>query len=133
MIPSQEIKKFLDTLGTLGPIRIGNLDPTPDVLGAVFEYGGRSAEGRFGVVGVGYERPAISIIFRGIPNDYLGPMTKARIAWQALASVQPGLITLGSALYLSVKPQGSPFSLGQDPTTKRFEISCNYYIEKEPS
>ncbi len=131
MIPAQEIKAFLDALGTLGPIRIGNLDPTPDLLGAIFEYGGRSDEGQFGVVGVGYERPAISIIFRGLANDYLGPMTRARIARQALASVQPGTITAGSAKYLTIKPQGAPHSLGQDTASKRFEIGCNYYVEKE--
>lgn len=103
------------------------MDPSPDVLGAIFEYGGQLPSGRFGVAGVGYEKPALQVMFRGAPNDYEGPMTKCRIACFALAAVQPGQITG----YLMISPQQPPHSLGKD-TSKRFEIVCNFYITKEP-
>lgn len=129
--PAQEVKLALDNLGTLGTIKIGSMEASPDVLGAIYEYGGAPTEGLFGVVGVGYENPALQIMFRGIPFDYAGPMEKARIAWAFLAAVQPGTISTGSATYLTIKPQQSPRSLGRDKN-ERYEIVCNFYARKEP-
>ncbi len=131
--PALDLKTFLDNLGTLGDIRIGTFPASPNSIGAIFEYGGQAIEGLFGVVGVGYERPSLQVVFRGEPNDYEAPMSKARIAWAALAGIQPGVIFSGSAKYLTVIPQQSPFSLGQDSATLCYKIACNFYIRKEPS
>lgn len=124
--PAIDVKAILDALGTLGIINIGHLNATPDVLGVIYEYGGQAPDGRFGVTGVGYEKPSLQVVFRGIANDYTGPMTKARIAWDALAGVQPG------SIFLSITPQQSPFSLGKD-SNHRFEIACNFYAMKVPN
>lgn len=129
--PGLDIKARLDALGTLGSIRVGDMPASPDIMGAIFEYGGQEAEGRFGIVGIGYEKSSIQIMFRGIPNDYAGPMAKCRIAWANLAAVQPGTITGGSSNYLTIVPKQSPFSLGKD-LNLRFEIVCNFDIKKEP-
>ncbi len=129
--PGVELKNYLDELGCLGPIRVGFLDASPDEMGVIYEYGGINAEGRFGVVGVGWENPSIQILFRGAPNDYATPMARARIAWQHLMSVQPGALPNGNNTeYLKITPQQSPFSLGRDGN-QRFEIVCNYYVMKE--
>jgi Bacteriophage minor capsid protein len=128
--PGVEIKSFLDGLGTLGAIRVGILDATPDELCAINEYGGLTPIGKFGVQGVGQERPSLQIIFRGTPNDYATPMSRARIAYFALAAVQPG--TLSGTIYDQIIPIQPPFSLGKD-TNNRYEISCNYYLIKDPS
>ena len=125
-----EIKTFLDALGTLGPIIIGELRPDPDIVCFISKYGGRSPERRFGVSGIGYDRPSINLIFRGAPNDYNGPMARASIAYQALAEIKPGV--LGSTEYLDIDPQQSPFTLGKDANL-RYEIACNFWIRKEPS
>lgn len=103
---------------------------TPDVIGVLNEYGGLPPEGAFGVVGVKYENPSVQLVFRGAPNDYAGPMAKARTAWAALAGIQPGAIPGGSTVFLTVVPQQSPFSLGQDENN-RYEIACNFYSMKE--
>ena len=126
-----EIKALLDDLGTLGTIQIGGIAASPDELGAINEYGGFAAEARFGVRGVGYENPTIQLVFRGAPHDYETPMTRARNAWQLLASVLPGTISTGTSEYLTIKPMQSPFSLGQD-LNQRYTIVCNYLIRKEP-
>mgnify|MGYP003656244188 CR=1 FL=1 len=126
------LQSFLTALGTVDPIRLGRMPPSPDVFGVIYEYGGQAVEGRFGVVGVGYERPAFQVVIRGAPNDYPGPMAKALIAWNALADVQPGTIVSGGEVYLTITPQQTPFSLGQDENL-RFEIACNYYAVKEPA
>lgn len=129
---ASEIKTMLDALGTLGTIVIGEMRPTPDVLGAIYEYGGLSPEHKFGVVGIGYERPSFQLCFRGAPNDYASPRAKAEIAWRALAAVQPGAIPSGTTEYLTIDPQQSPFSLGKDENN-RYEIACNFWVVKEPS
>lgn len=130
--PALDIKAFLDALGTLGDVRIGTLPETPDIIGVIIEYGGQKPVGRFGVAGVGYERPALQLVFRGEKNDYAGPMARCRTAWMALAAVQPGEIVDNSPVYLTITPQQSPFSLGQDKNM-RYEIACNFYVEKEPT
>lgn len=130
-IPGVEIKKYLDQLDCLGPIRVGFLDASEDEMGVVYEYGGLNSEGRFGVVGVGWENPTIQLMFRGKPNDYATPMARARLAWQHLMSLQPGKIPCSNTEYLKITPQQSPFSLGRD-SNMRFEIVCNYYVQKEP-
>lgn len=131
MIPDQEIKGFLDSLGTLGNLRIGMMPASPNSIGVINTYGGLASERRFGVVGVGYEKPSIQIMFRGEPEDYASPMAKARIAYLALAGIEPGTIMIGSAEYLTVNPQQPPYSLGKD-NSLRYEIVFNIYITKEP-
>jgi hypothetical protein len=131
MVVAAEVERYLETFPALRPIKVGNLDASPDVIGVILEYGGQKPERGFGVRGIQFEKPALQILFRGAPHDYAGPMTKARIAWDELAKVQPGTLFTGSAVYHQLDPQQSPFSLGQD-TAKRFEIVCNYYIMKEP-
>ncbi len=126
-----EIKTFLDELGGLGNIRVGFLDTTPNSLAAIYEYGGFKADGRFGVAGIGYERPTIQIVFRGEPNDYANPAWKARRAYLALAAVQPGVLYAGSTVYQMIEPMQPPFSMGRDANL-RFMITCNYMITKEP-
>lgn len=126
-----EIKTFLDNLGGLGIIRVGHLDQTPDALAAIYEYGGFIAEGRYGIRGVGYERPTIQVVFRGAPNDYATPRNRAQQAYLALAAIQPGEIYSGSSIYQTVTPQQPPFSMGRDANL-RFMIACNYQIVKEP-
>jgi hypothetical protein len=130
-VVAKELKDYLDDVGGLGLITIGALDPTPDELGVIAEYGGLQHEARFGVIGIGYERPTIQVLFRGKPHDYATPMIRARQAFQALASVQPGMISsYSNTQYLEIIPIQSPFSLGKDHN-ERYEIACNYLIKKE--
>lgn len=129
---ANELKTFLDALGTLGMIRVGELDATPDEICCIQEYGGQAASGRFGIAGIGYERPAVQIVFRGLPNDLDTPFTKARIAYLALAAVQPGTLYTGSTVYQKIVPQQPPFALPKDASSRRYTVVCNYYIDKEP-
>lgn len=133
MLTPNEIKAALDSLGTLGLLTIGNMPASPDIIGVIYEYGGRVPEGRFGVRGIGYERPAIQVVFRGVAGDYNGPRTKAEIAWKFLAAVLPGQIATGSAEYLTVKPQQSPFPTELPDANNRIKIGFNCYVTKEPS
>lgn len=126
-----EVKLFLDNLGTLGTIIVGTMNPSPDILGAIFEYAGRVPLKGFGDTGIRYERPSFQIMFRGAPADYAGPLAKCEIAWAALAEHQPGVITGGSDDFLSIDPKQSPFSLGKD-NKNRFELVCNFWTLKVP-
>ena len=128
-----EIDAFLTALGTLGNIVIGSMPATPDVIGCLYAYGGQAPERRFGVSGVGYEKPAIQLVFRGAPFDYAGPEAKAIIAWKALMAIQPGTIVSGSAIYLTVDPQQSPFPVEPPDASNRHKIGFNFYAMKEPS
>ena len=128
-----EIKSKLETL-SLGTIVLGAMPGTPNSVGTVREYGGLAAERRFGITGIGYEHPAIQIIFRGEPFDYEGPRTKAETAWRALAAVVPGALGAGvTTEYLTIDPQQSPFQIHPVDVNNRYYIGCNFYIMKVPS
>lgn len=127
-----EVKAFLDALGTLGTLTLGAMPASPDVVGTIYSYGGQAPERRFGVVGIGYDKPSIQIVFRGAPNDYSGPETKALIARQALMSVNPGLLAPGGTVYLTIDPQQYPFPVEPIDANLRFKIGFNCYIKKEP-
>lgn len=126
-----EILTFLNTL-SLGTITMATMPASPDVIGTIYEYAGRVPEGRFGVVGVGWEKPAYQLIFRGSPHDYATPRAKAETAYRALAAVQPGSVGGSSAEYLWFDIQQQPFPLRKDQN-ERFYIAFNFYAYKELS
>lgn len=134
MITAQEIKAKLDSLGTLGTITIGHMPASPDVVGTIYEYGGREAERGFGVSGIKYEKPALQIVFRGAPNDYIGPRNKAEIAWRYLPTIQPGALGAGvTTEYLMIDPQQSVFPMQPQDANMRHALGFNIYITKVPS
>lgn len=134
MTVATEIKAYLDSLGSLGTIKIGHLPPTPNVVGVIYEYGGMAPERRFGVVGVGYAKPSIQVAFRGEPYDYNGPYAKVVIVQQALMSIQPGALGGGvSTVYLTIDPQQEPHPVAPMDDNNRHLIGVNFFIVKEPS
>lgn len=129
-----EIKTKLDALGTLGVHGIGFMPASPNVQGIIQPYGGDRPERRFGVVGVGYENPAIQLLYRGDPYDFNGPFTKAGIALQYLMSIPPGALGNGiTTVYLQIDPQQSPHPVAPIDANFRHSIGVNFYIRKEPS
>lgn len=130
----EEVRTFLNAIGSLGTIKIGTMPETPDAVCCLYEYGGKDPVGRFGVTGIGYENPAIQVVFRGDPEDYIAPRVKADTAWKALAAFQPGALGSGvTTVYLTIQPKQSPFLLEPGDRNKRIKIACNFYIMKEPS
>jgi len=128
-----DLKTKLDALGSLGTIKIAFMGASPDVLGVLQEYGGQKPERRFGVVGIGYYRPAIQLSFRGAPYDFNGPYAKAGLALQYLASVPPGPLGDGvDTVYLQIDPQQSPHPVASIDANNRHYIGVNFYIFKEP-
>jgi hypothetical protein len=127
-----ELKTFLDAIGTLGTLTMGKMPATPDAIGTLYMYGGQAPERRFGVTGVGYEKPAIQIAFRGAPEDYASPEAKAYIARNALMAVQPGVIFSGSSQYLTIDPQQEPFPIEPVDANSRHKIGFNFYLTREP-
>lgn len=131
MTVAEEIKKYLDSLGTLGILTYGFMPGTPNAIGTIYEYGGRKPTGQFGVAGLKYERPAIQIVFRGEPGDYLGPRNKAEIVYRALAEIQPGALGAGvTTEYLMVEPQQAPHPVEPVDTNNRHYIGVNFYTHK---
>lgn len=130
-----ELKALLDTANpTLGPIRVGAMPNDPDVMGALYEYGGQRPERQFGTAGIGWEKPAVQLVFRGAPHDYAGPRAKAEQAWKLLTAVNPGALGAGvTTIYRMITPVQSPFPLGSPDPQGRFKIACNFNVEKEPS
>ena len=135
MITELEIKTFLDALGTLGTLTIGSMPASPDVVGTIYSYGGQAPERRFGVSGIGYEKPAFQLVFRGVAFDYTGPRGKAEIALKALMAINPGALGSGvTTVYHSVDPQQSiPFPVQPIDGNNRHYIGFNVYAKKEPS
>lgn len=127
-----ELKAFLDALGTVGALSVGSMPASPDVMGAIYEYGGLAPEGAFGVAGIDVENQACQLVFRGAPDDYAGPRSRADIAWRALAAVQPGALSPGAVVYRRIWPQQSPFLFNRDDN-RRVSIAFNVYIAKNLS
>jgi len=132
-----DVAAFLSAqgLGTVGvDIFIGFLPATPTPCCAVFEYGGSAPSGGFGTYGTVYEKPAVQVVFRGSPEDYLGPRTKAQTAFRALHAVAPGAlpgVTPSTPNYLLITPNQQPFIMERD-ANRCVKIACNYSCEKEP-
>lgn len=129
-----EVKTLLDLLGTLGTLTIGYMPASPDAIGTVYCYGGIAPDRQFGLVGAGYENPAIQVVFRGDPYDYAGPEAKAQAALVALISVQPGALCSGvTTEYLTLDPQQNPFPVAPIDESHRHRIGFNVYVKKSPS
>lgn len=129
-----EVRTKLVALGTLGTITIGFMPGSPDVIGTIYEYGGRSPERGYGVSGIKYENPSFQLVFRGASFDYAGPRTKAEIAYLYLATLQPG--ALGATVttnYLMIEPQQAPHPISPVDANNRHLIGINFYATKEPS
>lgn len=117
-------------LGTLNTDIFETFMPeTPSVSIAVYETSGLASEKGFGVTGIQYEHPGIQIVFRGEPDDYAGPRTKAQTAHDELAKVQAGM-SMGSTPYLWVDIQQAPFEMKRDGQ-RRVYIAFNIICEKE--
>ena len=128
MTTIEEIKSFLDGLGTLGTIKMSFMPHDPDVIGCLYEYPGQMPQRQFGTVGVMYERPALQLVFRGAAFDYLGPRVKSEIAYRAFVAVQPGALSGSiSTKYLQIDPLQPPFQLGSLDANNRVRIAFNFY------
>jgi hypothetical protein len=130
-IAIEEVRTFLGTL-SLGTITIGSMPASPDAMVTLYEYAGRVPEGRFGVTGVGWEKPAFQLIVRGAPHDYKTPRALAETAYRAVAAVQPGTVGGSTAEYLWFDVQQQPFPLRKDQN-ERYHFAFNFYAYKELS
>jgi hypothetical protein len=130
-----EIGTFLAAqsgLGALGTtLFLGAMPASPDVCGALYEYGGLAPSNGFGVVGVQYEFPAVQVVFRGTKQDYATTRAKAETAYRALAGVQPDTLLSGTR-YLQIRPQQAPFLMRRDDDDRVY-FAANYVCEKELS
>lgn len=129
-----EIATFLaaEGLGTLGTdLFQAKMPASPNACGAVYESGGSAPDPGFGSSSLRFENPAVQIIFRGAPDDYSGPRTKAQSAFVSMTGISTDQVLSGTKYQLVLALQ-QPFSLGQDKND-RWRISCNFLIQKEPS
>jgi hypothetical protein len=111
-------------------IFVGRLEAEPDVQIAVATYGGLAPEFGFGTAGVKYETPAVQIRVRGVEQDLLGPMARAKTAHDELAKVEA--TALSGVFYHWIHPQQPPFELERDQKG-RVIVAFNCLCEKEPS
>jgi hypothetical protein len=110
-----EVADYLETLalGVVGTtLFYGQLPPSPSECGAVIPAPGFPSDAIMGQAGVGIERPRGQIVFRGTKDDVATPLTKAQIAFEAL---QQQALTIGSTLFLTLRPLQSPFLRGYSP------------------
>lgn len=126
-----QLKTYLDTIVGVGTLKMGNMPETPDDIGTLYQYPGPPPIRRFGISGIGYEHSAFQLVFRGTPLDFVGPMTKARLAVQALTEVQA--TTLSGTEYLQIDPQQDPGQIRPVDENKRHYIGFNFYVMKVPS
>ncbi len=123
-------------IGTLGTdLFIGFMPASPNACCPVIESGGQAPEMQFGSTAIGYEEPALQLLFRGAKNDYAGPRAKAETAYQGLATVQAVTLSVSggtSAFYHYVAPRQAPFLLERD-ALERVVIAFNVLARKDPS
>lgn len=133
MTTGEEIKGYLDIIGTFGTLTVGFMPDTTGAIGTIYEYGGQQDDPRFGIPGIGYEKPAIQVAFRGVAFDYFGPRVKAESAYRLLAAIQPGVLpgTGFPTKYNMIRPQQPPHPVKEMDTKNRHTIGVNFYIDKE--
>ena len=105
-----------------------------DTATFIYETQGVGPTRVFGSSAPAFENPGIQIIDRS--SDYDTARNSAELIYkilqgQANVTLLPAAGTTGT-LYLTLEPQQSPFSIGQDDND-RSQISCNYLISKELS
>ena len=132
MTIQEELKIKLDLLGTLGTITRDFLPASPDVIGVLYQYGGRMPERKFGQRGEGYATPSFQLVFRGVPHDHDGPMAKAHIAYYHLFEVLPGPLCVGvTTEYHTIDPLQLPFPIRAVDDNKRHHLGFNFHVTVE--
>jgi hypothetical protein len=80
------------------------------------------------------ERPTLQFISRS--TGYATARSNAQVIYDTLAAVTNSAIpkngSTSETTYLTISPLQSPTDMGQD-SDERALVTCNYFIEKEPS
>lgn len=133
MAIASEVKALIVAIPHIGvtasQVFLDHMPATPHVCGAVITTPGSPPVGGFGVVGVKFEYPSVTVRFRGEPYDKAGPAARARLAHSKM--LLKG-VSLSGVRYLSLQPTGSPYQFEIDPQ-HRVVWAFNVASEKEPS
>jgi hypothetical protein len=123
-----DIKGRIDALSLAGyTVKTGSLSATPDLLIAVYEYGGNPPDLGFGTSGIKYAHPGLNVKVRGAADDYAGPRAVAELIWLDLPKVQ-GIALGGTAIQL-IKPSGSIALFDRDGN-RRCVFNFNMIVDK---
>lgn len=104
----------------------GILPPSPDVVVALFEYGGRPNEQDLGTPNVRLEFPRVQVVVRGVRDDYDSPRLLAQKIVAAFAAVFNQVLT--SATYKSIIMINMPPPQRDD--NFRIEQRTNFEVTK---
>lgn len=97
-----------------------------DTAVCLYETGGVGSVESFG--GIVHERPSTQVLVRS--TSYLVARNIAQTAYNTITAIKS--TSLSGTEYLYTSSQQSPFDIGDDESG-RVQISCNYFIYKEPS
>lgn len=132
MSASDDIADYLagltPSLGTVAEdLFVDFLPETPPECGAVSLTGGSGPDFGFGVDGVQFEHPTVSVRFRAAGDDAAAHL-KAQQAYLAAAKVQGR--TLGSTYYLMLRPLQPPFKTVDEQGRTIWQF--NILVDKKP-
>lgn len=102
---------------------IGMMPDTNSTTVLLTEYSGSTAETQ--AAGIQIYKPMLQVRVRGAKEDYLTPQTRILAIQTALTSL--GDTTLYGTHFLSIRPEGTIISLGQD-NNLRFDFSVNLEV-----
>lgn len=97
----------------------------------VYETGGTRPDMGFGSSTPRFKFPGLMVHTRGEPEDYDNPRARILLAYNALIAVSPSSPLSGTE-YQMILANQEPFPMGQDEL-ERYEFSCNFSVQKEPS
>lgn len=130
-----ELKAYLVGLGTLTyTIRLGYMPEDISECICLREVGGTGVELGFGVDGVQYEFPVVSVEARGDPEEYETARAQLELCFQALPKIQAQSLTSGgeTGYYHTVIPRQAPFLAYMDEN-RRPVLAFVVDVHKEPS
>ena len=129
----EDIRVYLlaEGIGTASTVFTRFMPETPDALVCIYATGGSPPELALGTTRIAQRMPSLQVICRGAINDHDGPFDVAQSVIAKMAEITTESIN-GTIYHYADPLQSDPIPLGKDDN-KRFQVSCNFLISKDPA
>lgn len=129
----EDIRAYLITegIGTSANIFTRFMPETPNELITIYGTGGSGPELGLGSSRIAQRRPSLQIVARGEPNDNDTPFDTMESIISKMAEIVTETIN-GTVYHFADPLQSEPVPMGRDEN-KRFRVSCNFLLSKDPA
>jgi len=130
---AEDIRVYLlaEGIGAAATVFPRFMPETPHTLIAIYGTGGSPPALGLGASRIAERKPSVQVVVRGEPDDHDTPFDTAESIIAKMAEIKTE--TINGTVYHKADPlQSEPIPLGKDEN-KRFRVSCNFLISKDPA